>query len=883
MPSRVRRLVAAVRNLLFRTRLDRDLDAEVQSYLALAEDEARRHGAGPDAARRLARLELGGAEAVKASVRTSRAGAGLERFSRDVAYALRGLRRAPGFAAIATVTLALGIGANATIFSVVDAALIKPLPYSRPDQLVNIAFVINQGTAEEVHAFGLSWAQLDFWRTQRQIFSDVVTYGRIRPVSVSGVPVTGPAAMGQVSPALLRMLGVPPERGRGFVPDDLRLGSRNVLIADAFWRRAFGADPGILGTSLTIDRDAYTIVGVMPATFSWSVGNRSVIGWLPFDEDAERHRPGSRGAATLFRIRDDLTMAQARRAAEAAARALPRESGTDGAGVELMPFDMRPLTLGSARPALLALAGAVGFVLLIACANVANLLLARLVVRRRELAVRAALGASRGRLLRQLLTEGLVLSALGGAMAVALAAWSTRVIPAGVPSDLALFAANPMVVDAPVLLFCLGAVLVMILLCSVVPAWRASRADIVGSLEGSARVAGAGRGAGRLRASLQAVQVALTLVLLAGAGLLATSFVRMVDTPAGYDAAGLASGQLALPQSRYGSVVAQTAFFDELIAQVRRLPSITAATYGPPPPEGLSGRFVPYGQEQQAANRGELSLYHVDADYFRMAGIPLEAGRLFTSDDGPTSPAVAIIDEHAAKVAWPGESPLGQRFRYSPYVPWITVVGVVGHVKTRSFASSAGTIQAYLPTRQNSSQRYRTLLVRTKADAETAFAPISRIVHQLDPGLDVSHELVVADEYGDAFTTPQFYLVLASLLAGLALIVAAVGLYGVLNYSVGQRSREIAVRVALGARRSHIRRVVVADALGPVVLGSAAGLAGALWLTRFLRSMLYDTTSHDPITYAAVVAGLLVVAALAALVPAIRATRVDPISVLKTD
>lgn len=888
------RLWSTVRNLSSRSRVDADLADELDSYVHLLADEEQAAGRDPAEAARRARLQLGGAESVKESVRASRAGAGIERVRRDVVHTLRSLRRTPGFAALTIVTLALGIGATTVIFSVADAALFKPLPYRDPDRLVDMVRVLGRGTAEQVGLVGLDWNGIDRWRAEPQIFEQIATFGTFRAVTPAPGGTAGAPRVGSVSAGLLQMLGVRPLLGRWFTADECATDSRVVLLAEVFWRRAFGGRRDVLGKTLALDGQPYTIVGVMPPTFFFRVANSWTIGWIPFDEAAARRQHAQH--QELLKLRAGLSVP----AAKALVHALGERRQGDVAPETRADFDLIPLDNRNVRisrttsTAVMVLLGAVVFVLLIASANVAALMLARALARRRELAVRAALGASRARLAAQLVTESLVIATLAGGAAAALAFLGLPALPALVPERLNLFVANPAAIDLRSGAVCATSVLVAGLLCGMVAAWRAGRADLATALETGDRQAGLSRRNRSLNALLQGSQVALTFVLLAGAGLLATSFVRMVTTPSGYDANGLAYASVNLPRARYPDRVSQNAFFDQLTARLAALPGVRGAALADlPSKRGLERGITAFGHENDRERTGGLvTQYWIDPQALGVLGLALRAGRGFGPEDGATSPPVALIDAHAAQFYWPHQSAIGQRFRIGRSIttgdirsdaPWITIVGVVAAVKTGSFDSPYGTIQIYRPAAQVTYLRpSRTFLLRLDGPSARPLALAQSVVHAMDPALapDVG---LVEDTYTDTFVTPHFYLVLMSSLAGLALVVAAIGLYGILSYSVGRRTREIGIRLALGASLGRIRRTVVADALVPVASGLAIGLAAALWMTRSLSSLLYDTAPDDLVAYAIVIGLFLLVAAIAALVPAIRATRVDPVTALRAD
>jgi putative ABC transport system permease protein len=592
---------------------------------------------------------------------------------------------------------------------------------------------------------------------------------------------------------------------------------------------------------------------------------------------------------TIFRLRPGLSFEEAKRQMAALAAKTQIRSAKGGVfSAGIYPVDYRAVLI-STRAALTVLLASVGLVLLIACANVANLLFARALVRRREFAVRSALGASRARLVGQLVSEAFVLTAAGGLIGLGIAAWMVRVVPRLVP--LALWrdlSANPMTVDWRVLAWCAASVALTTVICGVIPAIRASRSDVVAALDGSARLAGEAPNGKRLRRGLQALEIALTLVLLAGTSLLASSLGRMMWSDPGYAIDQLVtSGYIDAPRPRYQSAASIRSLSEDIIAKIRQLPSVRMAAIGEPPPLGSGATFIPDNSDTPVAGAPAVSIYFIGSEYFRTVGTPLLRGRDFTVDDRDGAPPVAIIDADTARRFWPNGDALGKVFRYarksSPSAPLCTIVGIAGHVKTKSFASPTGTAQVYVPVAQNSFSALRGMTMRVEGDPEVALSAVRRIVHDIDPALSLGRSHVVSDMYGDLYTTPRFYLIVVSLFAGLALVTAAIGLFAMLSYVVSRRAREIGVRLALGADSARIRLLVTREALAPVGVGLAVGLAGSFWLTRYLQSLLYGVTAYDAGAYAAAVALLMAVAGFAALLPVQRATRVDPVVTLRAD
>jgi predicted permease len=866
------RLRALLRNLFRRSTVDRDLNEELASYVELAAEEGTEQGVPAEAARRRARVQLGGSASVTESVRANRAGAGLERCWQDVRYAVRGLGRAPGYTIAVILTLGLGVGASTAVFAVVDAALFKPLPYSKPEQLVLIVEVFRRGTTEQVRQIGTTWAQVDHWRAAPRIFSSIATFMDSIPVRVDGSDAQEQASISRISPDLMATLGVKPVLGRGFLQEDVATGT-TVMLAEEYWKSAFNGERAIVGQTIRLDSKSYTVIGVAPATMRWEIGGPRVIAWLPLDERVQRRvRPPFVGS--IARLRDGLTVDQARR--EITQSLAERPMRTYDA--DLMPLDSRPGLQDAEEGhgmALAALLGAVSLVLLIGCANAASMILIRLVARRREISVRAALGATRGRLFRQFLTEGSVLVVAGAVCALALAFWTASVVPAVVPPQLGLFNANPLVIDARTLAAFGVSLVACVLLCAVVPALRASRRDQLSGLAGSARIAESRRG-GYLGVLLQAGQLALTVVLLAGASLLAVSFIRMVQTDDGYDADRLVAASLALSTNTDASM------FEELLVHVQAIPGVRVA-YGSPPSDGGSGRLVAFGREAERGFEGIVDVFHAGPGYFAIAGVSLKAGRFLDDSELAGDETVGLIDERAADLLWPGQSAIGERFRYSPSMPWVTVVGVVGHVKTRWFTSPNGTIQAYVPlVPRGPALRYRTLLVRTD-DVSGVVGPVTAVLRAAGPAIQSYSVFPVRDRYKTVFVGPRLFLVLMLALAVLGLVTASVGLYGAVCYAVTQRTREIGVRIALGANLGRVRRLVLREAMMPMVLGVIGGLVGAWWLTRYLSSLLYQTPPHDPLAFGAMLVVLMCVAALAAYIPARRATRINPVETLRAE
>ena len=798
----------------------------------------------------------------------------VENLWRDVVYGARGLARTPGFALTAVVTLALGIAANVIVFAVADAALFKPLPYRDPDSLVVALQVRGRGTGYEVRQTGTSWRQVEFFRSLPHIFSDVVPFRGPQPANVNPGS-SGPSTIGEVSPELFTLFGIRPQLGRVFRPDETA--DDVVLLAEPFWRSVYGARRDVVGQHLMIDGRPHVVIGVMPDTFKWTVGGDHVAGWRPLDEIA---RPSFRGwVDSVLRLRPGLTIDGAERGLRAAVAASPE---ADSSGVlwdlELRSLDTRSALLGSMSQPLLVLLGAVGCLLLIGCANIANLLIARGVSRQHELAVRSALGASRGRLFVQLLVEGSVLGVVSGGVAAGLAWWSLPLVPRLLPLDLPAFVANPPAVDIRLLAFGCVTVAVTCVLSSVAAAVQAAR-EVAHGLRPDAGRSGSARGGRPLRVVLQGVQVALALVLLASTFLFTRNFLGVVTADLGYDSEGLLAAAVTLPKDRYPDRVSRESFLEALLARVRLIPSVHAATVGMSPAGGLGTRVVARGREDVSHS---TSVYHVAPDYFRVAGISLVAGRYFDSRDAANSEPVAIVDASLAALLWPGQSGVGQRLRDRPNRPWLTVTGVVSPIRTGWFTLQASDVQLYVPAAQASSES-QSLLVRSDAPPAQTFESMRAVLQAMDSGLQLEFSRAVEGEYERSVSSPRFYFVLMFVLGALGAVTAVVGVYASASYAVSQRTREIGIRLALGADPVRVRLELVRETLGPALGGAVTGLVAAFWLGQYVTALLYQVDARDPSTLTGAALLLVTATALGALIPARRASRMDPAATLRAE
>lgn len=790
----------------------------------------------------------------------------------DLRHAVRLLLRQPGFTAVASLTLALGIGATAAVFSVVDAALFRPLPYREPDQLVHISRRAKTPDGHEILVLA-EGTQARFVREVTSVFDSVDVFSGPRPMALASGTDQSPR-VGGFTATLPSFLGVAPQIGRVFTAQDA-LAKETIIVSDAYWQRAYQRDAGVIGRTIAFSDRSYVVVGVMPPTFRYFVGG-TADAWLPIEERD--------GGDMVARLRPGLTVAQAQRDLDAVLALHPTAQGPRRYEVGSTSFYRSD---AASRTMLFSLLAAVACVLLIACANVSNLVLARTLGRQREIAVRGSLGATRWQLVRQFVVEGIVLASLGAVAASLLAWWGIRAIPVVVPAKLlpSLLGVSLPQLDVRVLAFGSAAALICGLICGIVPAMRVSGRSVGdGLLAGAQRLAGGSRSQRRLRELFLTLQVALTLILLVGAWLLTSSLVRMLNTPAGFDPAHLAYVSMRAPAEM--KLEQKMTVAGEVADRLAVMPGVQVAQ-GMPPVAGATGdiELAPADDLGRAAVVPNM-VFWVGADYFRVAGIPLREGRAFNGDDRPSSPKAAIISDTAARRFWPGRSAIGQRLlRGSRVKDEYVVVGVVPHLKTIDMVKDG--VELFFSIAQTPAweQGGSTLLVRSTGDVGPVAASIRELIRAVDPRVTVRRIGLVESLFAefDPYGGPRFYSLMLGFLAALGLATAAVGLYGSLSFSVGQRTREIGVRMALGAGHESVRRLMFGDAAKPVFAGIVAGLLGAMWLSKFVGSQLFHIAPRDPGTFAVVVMILLIVCAIAVMVPARRAARIDPSAALRTE
>jgi putative ABC transport system permease protein len=778
---------------------------------------------------------------------------------------------------VAALTLALGIGANTAIFSVVEAALLRPLPYDRPEQLV---WMYEDGP--DVPNRWVSYPNFLDWRARGRSFEAMSTIRgwALTLTGAGGTPESLTARM--VSAEYFDVMRARPLLGRAFLREEDGAGGAPVtVLSHGFWQRRFGGDPSIVGREIVLDDRPFTVVGVMPPDFRHQ-GPPPL--WVLMGQWAERedwmHRDVRVAGNVVARLKEGVTVEQARADMASVKEGLTRESPYTNAGHVIRVVSLHESLVGDSRTPMLLMFGAVGCVLLIACANVANLMLARATTRRREFAIRAALGASRRRLLRQLLAESLLLSALGGAAGLLLAWWGVDILRAAEPPGLPRVAGAGL--NLTVALFACGVTLLSGLAFGLAPAWRASRRDAVEALKAGAPGAGGVAAGGRLRAALVVTEIALAFVLLAGAGLLTRSLVRLLNSNPGFDQQNVLTVPFTLPNQRYGGEETRR-FHRELLARVSALPGVRAASVSNSLP-GLGTWQNDIAIEGRGGNKAgeELNVDWsiVSEEYFEVMRIPVLRGRTFTEREAREGTPVVLVDENLARRFWPGEEAVGKRIKYDSPTPH-EIIGVVGNVK--DFGREAeGRIRIYTPLGRANPARGTTLGVRVEGGSAEGLAPsVAREMQAIDKDLPFAGSQTLEEIFARAAGPRRFNATLLGLLAGLALVLAGVGIYGVISYTVAQRTQEFGVRVALGAQGRDVLRLVVGRGLKLILPGVGVGLLAALALTRVMSSLLYGVSATDPLTYALVALLLAAVALLACLVPARRATKVDPMVALR--
>ncbi len=875
------RLTSLWRNLFHKDRVDQECSEEIQAYLDMLTEAKLRQGLSPREARRNALLELGGVDQVEERVREIRMGQFLETVWRDVRLGVRTLVHSPIFTAVTVLSLALGIGANTAIFSVVNGLLLRPLPYPESERLVHVWHTPPQQSFPGLDKFSVSPANYLDWKAQSSAFEQMAVYtdtGFSLSTSNDPLPLIG----GIVSSDFFSVLSSNAMQGRTFTPEEERPGrDQVVVIGHKLWQRAFGANPNIIGQTLTLNSRSFTVVGIMPPGFEFP---REAELWVPLAwDDKERQVRSIHDYLVIARLKQNVSLEQAKAEMNTISSRLEQQYPQENSGWGAVVIPLREDLVGDYRQALLVLFCAVGFVLLIACANVANLMLARGANRQKEIAVRIALGAGRARLIRQLLTESVLLAVTGGLLGLLLALWGSKMLVSlgELPN------AGDIGIDTRALGFTLLVSFAAGIIIGIVPALQFTRTSISETLkQGSGRTGGASLKQ-HTRKALVISEVALSLVLLIGAGLMIRSFWKLQNVDPGFDTRNALTMSVVLNWIRYPEPHQRLAFVDRAIEQIRAVPGVASVGTTTKIPLSGGGSTQPFSVEGRPtgtiAEQPMAQTRYVSPDYFRAVGIPLRQGRFFTDYDRDNSVPVVIISEAMARRFWPGENPVGKRLTPSFHSEQGAreIVGIVGDVKTSGLDVDSSAMM-YLPFKQ-APLPFMSFVVRTASNPESLIQPVSRAIYSIDKEQALTDVQTMEQVVRKSLSGRRFNMTLLLTFAAVALLLAAIGVYGVMNYTVTLRNRELGIRMALGAAKTDVLRLVLRQGLTLTLIGVAAGLIAAYALTRLMATLLYGVTATDYLTFGSVAAMLIAVGLVASYVPARRATKVNPTIALRSE
>jgi predicted permease len=872
-----------LRSLFRRNTVEQELGSELRFHIERQVEENIAAGMNSEDARRAAMREFGGVEQVKEECRDTRRANYLENLLNDVRYGLRMLRKSPSFTFFAVAVLALGIAANSAIFSIADAVLIRPLPYADANRLVMIW--------EDASAYGFpkdtpAPGNFSDWKSRNQVFSDVAATGFGGSFNLTGQGLPEKLTGREVTANLFSVLGVTPEFGRDFHPEDDIPGATPVtILSHGLWLRRFGGDPQILGKEISLNYEKCTVIGVMKRGFQFP--DREAELWVPerfTKEELANH--GSHYLEVVARLKPGVSLKSANADLTVIAHQLEKEHPDSNSKVGALAVPLREEFAGDTRPAILMLVGAVCFVLLIACANVANLLLSRATGRRREMAMRLALGATRGRIVQQMLTESVLLAILAGVAGLLLSVWGTRFLAKLIPGGIAPSTGTG--VDGRVLLFTLAVTLATGILFGIIPASRVSQFHLTPSLKQGGGQSGVGSGGQRLRDALVICEVALAIVLLAGGALMIRSLQNLYHLDPGFRADHVLVMHTPLPDQKYKTLAQRNAFYDQVLAKVENVPSVVAAGYTTWIPLTNAGGAMGVtleGKPEPAPGQALIpNVRIISKNYAAALGMKLIEGRLFEKGDGFGKPLVALINQTLARNYWPGEDPVGKRFktgRYAEKSPWITVAGIVGDIHQAGLDVPARP-EMYFPYQQQDdgfSPEY--LAVRTSGDPMALAEIVRQQIWAVDKEQPVAGMMPLEDLVDDNLASRRMQASLLSGFAGLALLLVTLGIYAVLSFAVTQRTQEIGVRVALGAQPHDVLRMIFSQGFKLFLIGAAIGLAAAFALSRALVHLLFGVSAYDPASFGSVTLLLAAVALLACYIPARRATRVDPLVALR--
>jgi predicted permease len=886
---RLGKLWARMRGTLSHEPPDLEFQSEIEEHVRLLAERYRRQGMTPEAAMLAARQQFGNTTMLQEDLRAMRMIPSIETLRGDLTYAVRMLRRNPGFAATAVITLALGIGANTTIFSVCNAVLFKPLPYAEPDRIVMLSERQRDGKLGEVAP-----ANFIDWRNGSQSFTDMAAMRASSFASsfiLGGKSEASRLTGGDVSSSFFSVLGVRFILGRNFLPDeDLPGHDRVAILSYPAWSKWFGADRDIAGKTITLTDTSYTVVGVLPADFQFGTTPADFQArsqpdiWVPLALNPQKLQRGAHMLHVIGRLKPGVKLAQARAELDVIAANLAQQYPENNKDIGIAAAPLTDQVTGSVRVALETLLGAVGLVLLIACANVANLLLGRAAARQKEMAVRIALGASRWRLAQQLLTESLFLAGLGGIAGLGLALAAIRVLTPQLPADLSRAAG--IAIDMRMLIFTAVISLVTGILFGLGPLFATWRENAGESLKQNNRSASGVQT--RLRSGLAVAQIAIAIILLIGAGLMVKSFWALLHVAPGFQSENILTARLSVPRSRYPDNQRIAAVEGQLLESLLGRPGVQSAGFTTYVPLGGSDNgwsFVIEGRPPLPVGTYNMAQYRpVDARYFEAIGIPLLRGRSFTTADTAEAPWVVVINDSMAREYWPSESPIGQRIQASGGKPaWRTVIGVVGNVLHEGLDGTAKA-EMYLPVDQAMNiESAPTIVVRTSLEPGPAAAELRAAVSTIDGAIAVDRIETMQQLVSGSVAQPRFRTTILAAFSLLALLMASIGIYGVMNCLVIQRTREFGIRLSLGATPTDVLRLVLGRAATLIGAGTGLGLVGSVLLVRLITNLLFGTAPLDPLTFAAVPVLLAAVALMASYIPARRATRIDPIVALRNE
>ena len=868
-----------------RSQIESELDAEMRFHVESRAQDLLRSGLSREDAHRRARIEFGSIGSYQEKVRETRRVTWLEDFAQDLRYGWRVLRKNPGFAVVAVLTLALGIGANTAIFSVVYAVLLKPLPYAKSDELFN---VFEAQPQEGITGTGWSFMNFAELREQSHVFSEMAGVQK-HQLTLTGQGAPAVVNTSVVTPELFSLFGEKPLAGRVFFSEDGKPGALPVVIvSENLWRGTFGADPKIIGSSISLDKRSFSVIGIMPAAFRFPFLTKSEQLWIPLVQDplfgSWMNRRGGHWLQVTGRLKPGVSLTQAQAELDALSARFAKEFPAENGGWTIRMVPLQQMIVGNAKPPLLVLLGAVGLVLLIACANIANLLLTRATSRAREIAVRTTLGAGRARIVRQLLSETAVLGLLGGATGIALAYWGVQGLSALLPESLPRV--NAIRVDNVVLGFALLLSAIASCAFGLAPALFVANSNSQTSLREGGGRSGESRNRRRARSFLAAGEIALAMVLLVAAGLLLRSFANLTSVSPGFDVQRVMKADISLPQFQYSKPQQWTAFSDELLARIQVQPGLQESAVAVPRPivDGVINlAFDIVGSPAASASASRTANYvSVSPEYFRVMGIPLLSGRLFNRRDVMPSQHITVVSKAMARLYFPNQDPLGKQltvaFPFDNGAPR-EIVGIVDDVRDVALGQDPGPMM-YVPFAQAPFWGANVIVKSTLSTSSVA-ATIRQQVRKIDKDLPVTDVAMMPEIIQASVAQPRFRTFLLGLFAAMALVLAATGIFGVISYSVSQRTREIGIRMALGAQSENVLMQVLKEGARLAAIGLALGLAGSLAAMRLIATLLFRVKPADPLTFVVVAVILAGVTLAASYIPARRATRVDPMVALR--